>query len=154
MANVVQILVAASPAEPVVAVREARAIPGAGLEGDRYARGTGTFSRHPQVPDGELTLVEIEHIEGFSARTGVPLTAVDVRRNLVTCGVELNALVGREFSVGAVRIRGIRLCEPCNYLAKKTSPEVLRGLVHKGGLRAQIVTEGVIRVGDSIVWEI
>jgi MOSC domain-containing protein YiiM len=69
----------------------------------------------------------------------------------VTAGVDLNALVGRDFRVGEVLIRGIRLCEPCGYLARQTSPEVLRGLLHRGGLRAQILSEGDIRVGDPLV---
>ena len=77
-------------------------------------------------------------------------TAADARRNVVTLGVRLNDLVGQEFCVGAVRIRGLRLCEPCSYLAKRSVPEVLKGLVHKGGLRAQILSEGVIGVGDRI----
>ena len=68
----------------------------------------------------------------------------------MTEGVDLNALVGREFRIGAVMLRGIRLCEPCAYLAKISFPETLRGLVHKGGLRAQIVSAGTIRVGDPV----
>jgi MOSC domain-containing protein YiiM len=78
-------------------------------------------------------------------------TAAHARRNVVTEGVDLNALVGREFAVGAVRFRGMRLCEPCTHLAKISFPETLKGLIHKGGLRAQIVSEGVIRVGDAVV---
>ena len=130
---------------------EVRAVPGKGIEGDRYFGGIGTFSPHPQKPDFEITLVEKEKIDAFAHEIGLPFTAFDARRNLVTEGVDLNALAGREFLVGKVRIRGIRLCEPCSYLAKTTFPETLRGLVHKGGLRAQIVSEGVIRVGDSVI---
>jgi MOSC domain-containing protein YiiM len=130
---------------------EVRAVPGRGLEGDRYFAGEGTFSPHPQKPDFEITLIENEKIEAFAFESGLPFTASHARRNLVTEGVDLNALVGREFLVGEVRLRGIRLCEPCNYLAKTTFPETLKGLVSKGGLRAQIVTEGVIRVGDAVI---
>jgi MOSC domain-containing protein YiiM len=130
---------------------EVRAVPGKGLEGDRYFGGTGTFSPHPQKPDFEITLLEHEKITAFAIDAGLPFTASHARRNLVTEGVDLNALAGKEFLVGDVRIRGIRLCEPCSYLAKTTFPETLRGLVHKGGLRAQIVSEGTIRVGDSVV---
>lgn len=151
MAHIVEILIASSSANPVMSVDRARAIPGRGLEGDRYARGTGTFSSHPQRPDGELTLVQKEHIDAFAALSGIPFTTRDARRNLVTVDVDLNGLVGREFKVGEVVIRGLRLCEPCNYLAKKTSQEVLRGLLHKGGLRAQILSIGEIRVGDTLV---
>lgn len=130
---------------------EARAVPGKGLEGDRYFDGKGTFSPSPQKPDYEITLAEKEKIEAFAIESGLPFTTFHARRNVVTEGVDLNALVGREFLLGEVRIRGIRLCEPCAYLAKTTFPEALRSLVHKGGLRAQIITEGTIRVGDAVV---
>jgi MOSC domain-containing protein YiiM len=150
MSRVVEILIAPSPSEPCRAVTAARAIPGRGLEGDRYALGLGTFSKHPQVADGELTLIQREFIEHFAATSGQNFTSQDARRNVVTMGVDLNALVNCEFMVGPVRVRGLRWCEPCNYLAKQTTPEVLRGLVHRGGLRAQILTAGEIRVGDVI----
>lgn len=151
MAQVVDIITAESPSAPAVSQPSVRAVPGRGLRGDRYFSGTGTFSPHPQKPDFEVTLIQKEHIDAFASSAGITFTARDARRNLVTVGLDLNALVGREFQVGSVRIRGIRLCEPCNHLAKLTSPEVLRGLLHKGGLRAQIVTEGEIRVGDPVV---
>ena len=150
MARVVEILIASSPQEPARSVDSAKALPGVGLEGDRYAIGNGTFSRTPQHPDGELTLVQREHIEAFAAATATTFTTRDARRNIVTEGIDLNALVGRQFTVGNVVIRGLRLCEPCNYLAKQTSPAVLRGLLHKGGLRAQILSDGEIKVGDLI----
>lgn len=125
-------------------------MPGRGLEGDRYFSGVGTFSPHPQKPDFEITLIQKEKIDAFAAESGLPFSGRSARRNLVTEGVDLNLLVGREFVVGAVRLRGVRLCEPCTYLAKISFPETLRGLVHKGGLRAQILSEGIIRVGDAI----
>lgn len=153
MPRITEILTASSPASPMTVQASARAVPGLGLEGDRYFDGTGTFSPDPRKPDFELTLIEKEKIEAFARESGLPFTAADARRNLVTEGVDLNALVGREFQIGEVRVRGIRLCEPCNYLAKITFPETLRGLVHKGGLRAQILTEGTLRPGDPIVLE-
>jgi len=128
----------------------AEAVPGLGLKGDRYFAGTGTFSVDPRKPDYELTLVEAEKIEEFARQSGLPFTALEARRNVVTRGIDLNELVGREFWLGPVRAKGVRLCEPCNYLAKKTFPAVLRGLVHKVGLRAQVLTPGTIRVGDRI----
>jgi len=151
MAQIVDIVIASSAASPPVSQLSVRAVPGRGLQGDRYFDGAGTFSPHPQKPDFEVTLIQKEHIDFFASSIGVPFTARDARRNLVTLGVDLNALVGREFRVGDVLIRGIRLCEPCSLLAKRTSPEVLRGLLHKGGLRAQILSEGEIRVGDPLV---
>ena len=150
MGQVAGILIASSPAVPAVRVDRARAIPGCGLEGDRYATGNGTFSHRPQVPAGELTLIQKEHIDTFAGATGIAFSAADARRNIVTQGVDLNTLVGREFWVGHVLIRGIRLCEPCNHLAKQTSPEILQHLLHKAGLRAQILSPGEIRVGDSV----
>jgi MOSC domain-containing protein YiiM len=151
VAQIVEILTAASPVSPAQSQASVRAVPGRGLEGDRYFGGTGTFSPHPQRPDFEVTLIQREHVEAFASLCGVSFTSREARRNLVTVGVDLNALVGREFRIGSVLVRGIRLCEPCNYLAKQTSPAVLRGLLHKGGLRAQILSEGVIRVGDQLV---
>jgi MOSC domain-containing protein YiiM len=150
MPHIVEILTAISPTAPMVPQQSVRAIPGRGLQGDRYFTGVGTFSPQPQKPDFEITLIQQEHIEAFATATGIPFTSHDARRNLVTTGIDLNALVGQDFHVGSVKLRGIRLCEPCNYLAKQTNPEVLRGLVHKGGLRAQILSEGEIRAGDLL----
>jgi|CZKI01.1.fsa_nt_gi MOSC domain-containing protein YiiM len=151
MARIIDIVIATDTASPAVFVPSVRAVPGRGLEGDRYYNGAGTFSPHPQRPDFEVTLIQKEHIDSFASGNGVSFTPLDARRNLVTVGVDLNTLVGREFRAGAVLIRGMRLCEPCNYLAKRTTPEVLRGLLHKGGLRGQILSEGEIRVGDALV---
>ena len=131
-------------------VESVRAVPGRGLEGDRYFLNLGTFSPAPQKPDFELTLIEHEQIDAFALASGLPFTAAQARRNIVTCGVALNDLVGCEFWIGEVLIRGVRLCEPCNYLAKISYPETLKGLVHKGGLRAQILTEGILHTGDPI----
>ena len=125
-------------------------MPGKGLEGDRYFAGTGTFSPTTPKPDYELTLIEQENIDAFAAESGLPFTAASARRNIVTTGIRLNDLVGVEFLVGEVRIRGIRLCEPCTHLAKRSFQEILNGLVHKGGLRAQILSAGTIQVGDPI----
>jgi MOSC domain-containing protein YiiM len=150
MGFVTEILIAESPTTPMIACLEIRAVPGRGLEGDRYFTGVGTFSPHPQKPDFELTLIEKEKVDAFAAESGLPFTSASARRNIVTEGVDLNALVGREFAVGAVRIRAVRLCEPCTHLATVSFPQTLKSLVHKAGLRAQIVSEGVIRVGDAI----
>jgi MOSC domain-containing protein YiiM len=124
------------------------AIPGEGLEGDRYALKTGTF--YEPGPDYELTLIEAEAVEALQRELQVELAAGDARRNIVTRDVPLNHLVGKEFTIGDVRIRGIRLCEPCDHLEKLTGKKILKGLVHRGGLRAQILTKGTIRVGDAV----
>ena len=150
MSKVLLILTSPDPSAPMEPREAVNAVPGRGLEGDRYFTGGGTFSPDPMKPDFELTLIEQEKIDAFAGESGLPFTAALARRNVVTEGVDLNALAGREFLIGEVRVRGLRLCEPCSYLAKITWPETLRGLVHKGGLRAQILTEGVIRPGDAV----
>jgi MOSC domain len=128
--------------------REAELVAGRGIVGDRYFEGTGTFSvseKHGQ----ELTLIEGEVLDALRA-DGLELTPADARRNVVTRGIDLNALVGQEFQVGAVRCIGRRLCEPCSHLPRLTGRAVLRPMVHRGGLRADILHSGTVRVGDSI----
>lgn len=141
--SVVAIFIAQAEGEPAAEREQVRAVPGKGLEGDRY------FGK-AQAPEQELTLIEVEALESLKRDRGIDLGLGDARRNIVTRGVSLNDLVGREFQVGQVALRGIRLCEPCAHLARKTHPDVLRGLLHRGGLRAQILNEGIIRVGDAV----
>jgi hypothetical protein len=138
------IFVAAAAGEPVRSLERARALPGRGLEGDRHVSGAGTFPSG--VPGSALTLIEAGVCESFDP----PLAADEHRRNLLVRGIDLNALVGREFSVGAVRCRGMRLCEPCTVLQGYAGRPVLRALVHRGGLRADILGEGEIRLGDAV----
>ena len=147
--SVHSIHIAAVASEPTTSVDEARAVPGKGLEGDRYFKGEGAFSDRPG-PDRELTLIEIETIEALERDYKLKLSPGAARRNIVTRDVPLNHLVGIDFSVGEVTLRGLRLNEPCNHLASLTEEKVKQGLVHRGGLRAQILTEGVIRPGDTI----
>lgn len=131
-------------------VAEALALAGIGLEGDRYAARTGSFSAKPK-PGRQITLIEAEAIEALERELGMVLALGETRRNLVTRGVALNHLVGREFTVGEVRLRGHELCEPCASLARMTGkPQILPGLIHRGGLRAEILEGGMIRVGDRI----
>jgi MOSC domain-containing protein YiiM len=134
--------------EPMVAVPEIRAIADAGLEGDRYCRERGTFSK--KLPTNQVTLIEAEALEAAARDYGFEIAAQESRRNLLTCGMALNHLVGREFRVGEVRLRGLKLCEPCTHLQKLTGKEVLKALRHRGGLRAEILNDGMIRVGDII----
>lgn len=135
---------------PMRGLGEIRAIAGLGLEGDRYASGTGSYSTKPK-PGRQLTLVEAEAIEALERDLGLALAPGETRRNLMTRGVALNHLVGREFTVGEVRLRGFELCEPCASLARMTGkPQILPGLIHRGGLRAEILEGGVIRVGDEV----
>jgi len=129
-------------------VLAAEAIEGRGLRGDRYERGAGTFS-NPNGRGYDLTLVEAEALEELSAK-GFDLAPAEARRNLVVRGIALDDLIGRRFRVGDVECFGQRRCEPCSHLERLTRPGVLRGLVHRGGLRADVLSDGEIRVGDSI----
>jgi MOSC domain-containing protein YiiM len=140
--------ISAAAKAPMQAVDQVVAIPGVGLEGDRYALKVGTFYK-PQ-PDFEVTLIEAEAIEAILREYKIAMTLGEARRNVVTRGVPLNHLVGREFAIGPVKIRGIRLCEPCSHLEAITGLPVIKGLRHRGGLRAQILTQGIIRAGDEV----
>ena len=146
---VVSIHIAPEAKGAMNAVSEVLAVPGKGLEGDRYHKQGGSFS-DKAGPDREITLIESEAIEALKRDYGVELNPGDIRRNVVTRGVALNHLVGREFRVGEVTLRALRLCEPCGHLQKLSHEKVVPGLIHRGGLRAQILTEGMIRVGDAI----
>ena len=143
------ILVAAHKCEVPSSVSEVRAIPGTGLEGDRYGLQNGTFTK-ANSPDRELTLIEGEAVEAIAQESKIELPASQIRRNLVTRGVPLNHLVGKEFKIGDVLIKGIRLCEPCGHLESLTVNGIMAALQHRGGLRAQILSEGMLRVGDAI----
>ena len=146
--TVVSINIASRAEGPMQSVDEVLAVPGKGLEGDRYFLRQGTYYK-PQ-PDRELTLVEAEAIEALRNEFQVDYDLSASRRNVVTRGVPLNHLVDKEFWIGEVKARGVKLCEPCSHLQRLSHPKVLPGLVHRGGLRAQILTQGMIRVGETI----
>lgn len=148
--EIVSIHVAPKAEAGVRSLPEVHAVAGRGLEGDRYFTKTGTYSRH-RGPDRQLTLIEREALEALGRDYNTDLDPGDARRNLVTRGVPLNHLVGRTFRVGEVMLRGIRLCEPCRHLAGLVHTDVVPGLIHRGGLRAEILSTGTIRVGDSVV---
>lgn len=137
--------------ERLRAVDEVKAVTGVGLEGDRYSVGGGTWSKRFPGPHRHVTLIEAEALEALRRDHGIELSAAESRRNILTSGVGLNHLVGREFTVGDAGLRGVELCEPCRYLEKVTGRPVRAPLVHRGGLNAEIVEGGVIRVGDAVV---
>jgi MOSC domain-containing protein len=141
--SVVAVLTATDAERPLARVEAVTAIAGHGLEGDRYCDGRGTFSGPGH--GYQLTLVEAEVLDS------IDLPWEQARRNIVTRGIALNGLVGRRFKVGAVECIGRRLAEPCAHLEKLARPGLLRPLVHRGGLRADILEGGSIAVGDQIV---
>jgi MOSC domain-containing protein YiiM len=148
--TVVGVYVAAEVGLPPAAVEEAKLVAGRGIVGDRYYTGTGTFSPAAMDADHQLTLIEAEEIDACNAAVGRSHAHGDLRRNIVTRGIELNALVGVEFRVGGARARGMRLCEPCQHLAQKLGAEILPAMVHRAGLRAEILKDGAVRPGDGI----
>jgi MOSC domain-containing protein YiiM len=130
------IFVTAERSQPVEPVESVAVDPDGGLAGDRY--------------DGDITLVEAEAIEGLAEDTGIELGPGESRRQVLTRGIRLNDLVGRRFAVGEIECVGEELCHPCRHLEKLTHPGVLKGLVDRGGLRADIVSGGTLRVGDAV----
>jgi MOSC domain-containing protein YiiM len=136
---------------PMQQVTTAQAIPGRGLDGDRYANRAGTFTpRSPRGSGYDLTLIEAEVLDDLTLPDGHRLEYAEARRNVVTRGIDLNTLVGQRFRVGDVECVGRRLCEPCAHLERLTHKGVLRNLIHRGGLRADILTAGSITVGAAI----
>ncbi|MBO6575680.1 MAG: MOSC domain-containing protein [Rhodothermales bacterium] len=142
------IFIAADRGAPMQSVAEARAVAGRGLVGDRYYANAGSLSRWAG-PKRELTLISTEALEELN-RQGVPLTAADSRRNVLVSGIELNALVKQRIRLGEIDVKGVRLCQPCKYLERKTGITVLPAMIGRGGLRVQILSDGLIRVGDPV----
>jgi MOSC domain-containing protein YiiM len=141
MAVVERIVIRATANGPAIELARATVAPGGGIEGDRYANGTGTF--YKEGKDGQdVTLIEAEALDD------VGLTAEDSGRNVVTRGIGLNDLVGKRFRIGAVELRGAELCHPCRTLRDRTG--VFRELVGRGGLCADVLVAGEFGPGDSI----
>ncbi len=148
--HVEAIHIATAAGAPVTALDRVRAIANVGLEGDRYAVGSGTYSPDPRV-DRDITLIEAEVLEDLAAKQAIVLAPGESRRNVTTRGIRLNDLVGRRFRVGDVECEGTRLCEPCQYLTDLVGKPILEPLVHRAGLRAKIVAGGEIAIGDTVV---
>jgi hypothetical protein len=132
-------------------VGHAMALANRGLDGDRYAVKAGTFTPANDTARGyDLTLIQAEVLDSLTLPDGRTLGYAEARRNIVTRGIDLNALVGRRFRVGDVECLGQRLCEPCSHLERLTTKGTLRGLIHRGGLRADVLTDGEVTAGDLI----
>jgi MOSC domain-containing protein YiiM len=103
----------------------------------------------------DVTLIEREAVDAANAglrADGIEIAEAETRRNLVTTGVPLNHLVGHTFRVGALLLRGVKLAEPCAYLEQLLGrPGVREALVHRGGLRCEVVEGGEVRVGDPVL---
>jgi MOSC domain-containing protein YiiM len=146
---VVSIHIAGGAAAPMRELAEVRAVAGKGLDGDRYFSQAGTYS-YQEGSSRHVTLIELEAVEAVKRDYGIELAAGETRRNIVTRGVALNHLVGKEFTIGEVRLRGTELCEPCAHFERLSRKGVQRALIHRGGVNAEILTDGVIRIGDTV----
>lgn len=136
--------------EPMRTLDEVRAIGGQGLEGDRYCLGQGTYS-DMTGPRRQVTLIEREVLEAIERDHEIALAPAETRRNIVTRGVALTHLVGTTFKVGEVVLRGIKINEPCRYFENLVEiPGLEDALMHRSGLNAEVIGEGLIRVGDAI----
>ena len=137
---------------PMVSVDRVAAYAGRGLDGDRYHLGTGEYSSSSNTAGRGLTLVAVESLAAANAEhPGLDVTPEETRRNVTVSGVDLDALIGREFRLGSVRCAGVRLAEPCAYLEGRLGRPILRQLAHRAGLRADILEDGEIAVGDEVV---
>jgi MOSC domain-containing protein YiiM len=139
MGKVEWIHVAAEHEHKPLPVDSARVVAGRGMEGDRQ------FGR------GDITLIEAEALEDLAAEHGIELEPGESRRQVTTRGIALNDLVGVRFRVGEVECVGTELCEPCSHLQKLTQPGVMKGLVHRAGINADVLSDGEIAAGDPIV---
>ena len=144
MGKILAIQIAPVPHQAMARLDQVEAIPGIGLAGNHH-------TRKPKPGAGrEVTLIESEALAALIREYGIEISHAESRRNLLTEGIALNHLVGREFMIGEVRAIGIELCEPCGHLARLTGKKVKPGLVHRGGLRTEILLGGTIRVGDKV----
>jgi MOSC domain-containing protein YiiM len=146
--KVLSLYIAPKPSEPMVAVSDVRAFADRGLEGDRFFRDSWSAANRS---DKAVTLIEEETLEVVAAELGIDTLADKTRRNIVTRGVPLIDLLLREFTVGGVVMRGMRLFEPCGHLQRIAKiPGIFTALKHRSGLKAAILTNGVIRIGDPV----
>jgi len=144
------IRISPSAGAPMQAVERVAGHAGGGLDGDRYQLGTGEYSDRP-APGRGLTLVAAESLElANREHPGLDVSPADTRRNITTRGVDLDALIGREFRIAQPRCAGVRLAEPCRYLEGLIGRPILEALAHRAGLRAEILEDGEIAIGDEV----
>lgn len=145
------IWVTTAAGQPMTGQAEVLAVAGRGLEGDRYSTGQGYYSNKPTPGGGrEVTLIEAEVLESLEREHGIRFEQRECRRNVVTRGIRLPELIGKRFRIGEVLCEGVRICEPCVYIEGLTGKPVNEPLVHRGGLRANVLESGTLRLGDSV----
>jgi len=146
--RVKEIFITPESAQPMVSLARVRVFADRGLEGDRFYRESWSAV---QRSDKAVSLIEDEVLELAGQEIGVEAIAILTRRNIVTRGVPLIELLGQEFTVGNVRMRGIRLFEPCGHLVAVTKiPAIFKALEHRSGLKAAVLSDGEIQIDDAV----
>jgi MOSC domain-containing protein YiiM len=144
-----EIWLTGAAAEPMRRVPGGRLVPGVGLDGDRYARGGGTWAQYPDL-EKQLTLIDRDDVAAVAAEVGADLSPGDTRRNLVTTGIELPSLVGSWFAVGDALLFGMKRCPPCTHLERLTGLKLVKAMVHRGGINAAVFGGGQITEGAVV----
>jgi MOSC domain-containing protein YiiM len=147
--SVVEIWLTGRAAEPMRRVPAVEAVAGLGLAGDRYALGGGTWTQYPDL-EKQVTLIDRDDVAAVAAETGSHLTPGDTRRNLVTTGVDLPALVGGWFTVGDALLFGMKRCPPCTHLERLTGVRLVKAMIHRGGINAAVFAGGPIAEGSVV----
>lgn len=147
--SVIGIWLTPDTAAPMQRVPSARLLAGRGLEGDRYALGGGTWADYPDL-EKQLTLIDADDVAAVARDTGAELTPGDLRRNLVTTGIDLPSLVGGWFAIGEALLFGMKRCPPCTHLERMTGVRLIKPMVHRGGINAAVFVGESIRDGDVV----
>ncbi len=147
--SVVEIWLAGAAAEPMRRVPRVQAVAGRGLAGDRYALGGGTWAAYPDL-EKQVTLIDRAEVAAVAADTSSNLTPGDTRRNLVTTGIDLTALVGQWFTVDGALLFGMKRCPPCAHLERLTGIRLVKAMVHRGGINAAVFVGGPVREGSVV----
>jgi MOSC domain-containing protein YiiM len=147
--SVTEIWLTGDTAAPMRRVPSARLLAGRGLEGDRYALGGGTWADYPDL-EKQLTLIDRDDVAAVARETGTHLVPGDTRRNLVTTGIDLPALVGRWFAVGEALLFGMKRCPPCTHLERLTGTRLVKAMAHRGGVNAAVFIGAPIQDGDVV----
>jgi MOSC domain-containing protein YiiM len=147
--TLLEIWTTSAAAQPMRRLPEGRLVAGAGLEGDRYALGGGTWAEYPDL-EKQLTLIDADDVAAVAAATRTALTPGDTRRNLVTRGISLPQLVGRWFAVGDALLFGMKRCPPCTHLERLTGTRLIKPMAYRGGLNAAVFTGAPIAEGAAV----
>jgi MOSC domain-containing protein YiiM len=148
--SVLEIWLAGTAAEPMRRVPSVEVVAGVGLAGDRYALGGGTWAQYPDL-EKQVTLIDRDDVAAVARDTGSDLTAGDTRRNLVTTGIDLPALVGKWFTIGDALLFGMKRCPPCTHLERLTGVRLVKAMVHRGGINAAVFAGGPIAEGAVVL---